>query len=142
MVNRGMPEQDMDQFITTVGSTFIWHELYAPQGQPAIDFYTECLDFGSEDMDMGEMGKYRMLTKNGRGIAGVMGTSEMPDMKDVPPHWAVYLSVDDVDARLEKCKAKGAEVVVPPFDVPTVGRMTLMKDPFGAHIWLYKPAPM
>lgn len=29
-----------------------------------------------------------------------------------------------------------------PMDIPSVGRMTLIHDPLGAHIWLYKPAEM
>ncbi|MEG0172581.1 MAG: VOC family protein, partial [Aeromonas sp.] len=33
-------------------------------------------------------------------------------------------------------------VVVPPMDIPTVGRMALIADPQGAHIWLFTSAPM
>ena len=117
----------------------MWHEVYVPDAQKAIDFYTKALDFGTQDFPMEGMGTYRMLTKNGQAVCGVMSTTEMPHMKGVPPHWAVYLGVDNVDAKLEKCKSLGAKVVVPPMDVPTVGRMTLIQDPQGAHVWLFQP---
>lgn len=129
----------MDQHALNEGRTFTWHEVYAPDAQKAIDFYTSALGFGTSSMDMGGGFTYHMLTMNGQGVAGVMGTNT-PEMKDVPPHWSVYIAVDDVDARLEKCKALGAKVVHGPMDVPTVGRMVLIQDPHGAHVWLFKSA--
>ena len=136
-----MATDTMDQHAINQGSTFVWHEVYAPDADKAIAFYKEALDFGVQDMPMGEMGTYRMLTKNGQGVAGVLSTTEM-NMEGVPPHWATYLAVDDVDARLAKCQELGATLVVPPMDIPPVGRMTLIADPQGAHIWLFKPNPM
>jgi predicted enzyme related to lactoylglutathione lyase len=123
-----------------VGSTFVWHEVYGPDADAIVDFYTKALDFGSESMDMGPMGSYKMLTRNGKAVCGVVDTANNPPMPDIPPHWATYLSVDDVDARLAKCVELGSTQVVPPMDVPTVGRMALIRDPFGAHIWLFKNA--
>ena len=121
------------------GSNFVWHELYVPNDKAAVEFYEKALNFGSTSMEMGEMGSYNMLTRNGVPICGVMNTSS-PQFEGVPPHWAVYLSVDDVDARLAKCEELGAKVMVPAMDVPTIGRMALIQDPFGAHIWLFKSA--
>ena len=129
----------MDQHALAEGSTFVWHELYVPNLDAALDFYTKALDFGSQEMDMGPAGTYKMLTRNGTAVCGMMSTNDLND-PNIPPHWATYLSVDDVDARLEKCTSMGATVVVPPMDVPTVGRMALIADPQGAHIWLYKAA--
>jgi predicted enzyme related to lactoylglutathione lyase len=138
-----MATETAEHHASLQGSTFVWHELYAADDQKAVDFYTQALDFGTQEMDMGPMGTYRMLTKNGQGVAGVMNTSKPPmDQMNIPPHWATYLAVDDVDARLAKCKELGATVVVEPMDIPGVGRMSLIQDPIGAHIWLFKPAPM
>jgi predicted enzyme related to lactoylglutathione lyase len=133
-----MSTETLDQHAINVGRTFCWHEVYAPDLEAAVDFYTKALDFGTQEMDMGPIGTYRMLTRNGQTVAGMLGTNS-PEMAHVPPHWAVYLAVDDVDARLAKCTELGATVVVPPMDIPTVGRMALIQDPQGAHIWLFKP---
>lgn len=131
----------MDQFLNLVGRTFVWHELYVPDVEKARDFYREALDMDSKAMDMGEMGSYTMLAREGNGVCGIVGTNN-PQMQGVPPHWAVYLSVDDVDARVAKSLELGATLVVPAMDIPTVGRMAQIADPQGAHIWLFKPAPM
>jgi hypothetical protein len=95
----------------------------------------------TEDYPMGEMGTYKMLKVNGVAVAGIMETS-LPELANVPPHWSVYLAVDNVDGRLEKCIQLGATLVHGPMDVPNVGRMVLISDPQGAHIWLYQPAEM
>jgi len=127
----------MEEMATNIGKTFVWHEVYGPNRDGIIEFYTKALDFGTEKMPMGEMGDYHMLTRNGKAVCGVFDTSSA-EMKDVPPHWATYLAVDDVDARLEKCTSMGAKLIVGPMEVPTVGRMALIQDPFGAHLWLFK----
>lgn len=128
----------MSEHATAVGKTFPWHELYSADAAASSAFYRDALGFHAESMDMGEMGNYPMLIANGMPVAGVMQTAGNPEMENVPPHWAVYLAVEDVDARLAKCTELGATVMVPPMDVPTVGRMALLQDPQGATFWIYK----
>jgi predicted enzyme related to lactoylglutathione lyase len=136
-----MADNTMDQHALNSGSTFVWHELYTANVKSSIDFYTNVLGFETQEMTMEGMGTYTMLTKNGHGVAGMMDIS-VPDMAQVPPHWAVYLAVDDVDARCAKAVEAGAKVLVPAMDVPTVGRMSLIQDPNGATLWLFKSVPM
>ncbi|HMS54558.1 MAG TPA: VOC family protein [Fimbriimonadaceae bacterium] len=128
----------MSDFATNVGNTFCWHELYCANAEEGVKFYTEAFGWGTESMDMGPMGTYPMLNANGMSVAGVFGTAAHADMADVPPHWAIYIAVDDVDAKLAHCQSLGAMLLVGPMDVPTVGRMALMKDPVGATFWLFK----
>lgn len=128
----------MSDFATNVGNTFCWHELYCANAEDGVNFYSQAFGWGQESMDMGEMGTYRMLTNNGMTVAGVFGTANVPDMADVPPHWSIYIAVDDVDAKVAQCQALGATLMVGPMDVPTVGRMALMKDPLGATFWVFK----
>ena len=131
----------MEQHAIAVGSTFVWHELYAAEAQPAIDFYSKTLGWETEGMDMGEMGTYTMFKVNGTNVGGIMPTAGNPDMANVPPHWSIYISVDDVDARVAKAVENGATVLVPAMDIPTVGRMCLIKDPVGATVWFFKGTP-
>jgi predicted enzyme related to lactoylglutathione lyase len=44
------------------------------------------------------------------------------------------VTVDDVDAVAAKVKAGGGNVLVPPTDVPQVGRFCVFADPQGAVI--------
>ena len=94
-------------------------------------------------MDMAAQGQpghtFHMLTKNGKPVAGIMST-DMAEMKAIPPRWSTFLGVDDVDARLKKCEDLGAKVIVPAMDLPEVGRMALIADNQGAQVWLFKPS--
>lgn len=129
----------MDQHSLAAGRAFPWHELYVADVNAAVDFYKAVFDMGVQEMEMGEMGSYKMLTIGGTPLAGIQSTN-VEGHGNVPPHWAVYMSVDDVDARIAKATSLGATLVVPAMDIPTVGRMALIADPQGAHIWLYKSA--
>lgn len=42
------------------------------------------------------------------------------------------MTVDDVDATVEKAQALGANVLMPPRDIPTVGRFAVIQDAQGA----------
>src|SRR5471030_1890055 len=112
-------EQSMaDKAAMAQGSTFVWHEITTSDVDKAIAFYTETLDFGTMDMPMGDMGNYRMLTRNGAPVCGVTHTQS-----GMPPHWATYIAVDDVDAKIAAVQAAGGKLHVPAMDVPTIGRM-------------------
>jgi predicted enzyme related to lactoylglutathione lyase len=52
----------------------------------------------------------------------------------MPALWGCYVTVDNVDQTLEKCLSLGGRVMVPPMDVPNVGRMAVIQDPQGAVI--------
>lgn len=132
-----MSEQH-DQHALAEGRAFPWHECNVPDVQKAIDFYTNALGMTAQSMSIGDMPEYHMLCVGGTPVCGVMSTSMMPP--GVPPHWATYLGVDDVDACIEKVKAHGGTVVVEAMDVPTVGRMALIADNQGAHLWLFRSA--
>src|SRR4051812_40126880 len=108
-----MSTETMNEMSLNVGRTFVWHECYVPDASKALDFYTKALGFTSKEMDMGPMGTYKMLERNGQAVCGVVST-DSAEMAGVPPHWATYLSVDDVDQSLATCQEHGAKIVVPP----------------------------
>ena len=55
-----------------------------------------------------------------------------PQMQGVPPHWMPYFAVDDTDAFVTKATSNGASTIVPPTDIPDVGRFAVIRDPQGA----------
>ncbi len=134
-----MDENMISEFQKKIGQTFLWHELNVPDAEKALEFYTTILGMTTVPMDMGEMGTYHLLQKDGISIAGIMSTAAMP--MEVAPQWAVYIAVEDVDAKVEEAVSKGASVKIPAMDVPGVGRMAWMADPQGASFWFFTPSP-
>ena len=57
----------------------------------------------------------------------------------IPPHWNLYVTVEDVDATVGKVAEAGGQVLAEPFDVFDAGRMAVIADPSGAVLCLWQP---
>ena len=117
-----------------------WHELSTSDTDAAKSFYSELFGWGWQEMDMGPNGTYHLIQQNGENHGGVMEMPEEPRKAGVPPHWMTYMQVDDVDASTAKAKTLGATIHVEPFDIPGVGRMSVIQDPQGAVFSIMTPA--
>lgn len=137
-----MADQDPNQYALAQGKTFSWHELYSADADKAKEFYTAVFGWETTSMASSMGGDYTMFVNHGVPVAGYMGTAGNDMLKDVPPHWSVYITVDNVDASVAKCTSLGATVMVPAMDIPNVGRICLLKDPQGAVFWVFQHAPM
>lgn len=67
------------------------------------------------------------------------GLQIAPEWGPVPPHWAVYICVENVDEACGRVQASGGSVMVPGTDIP-VGRFALVTDPQGARFYLFQMA--
>jgi predicted enzyme related to lactoylglutathione lyase len=110
---------------------FSWTELMTRDVAGAKKFYAEVLGWEMEDMPMGEGQPYVVLKAGGTGVGGMMSMPESVPSQ-VPPHWAAYVTVEDVDATAKKAEQAGATIIVPPTDIPNVGRFCTFQDPQGA----------
>jgi len=115
--------------------TFVWCELSTSDLASSKAFYTDV--FGWE---WGGADEYAEAQVGGRSIAAAMPRPEaMP--AEMPDHWLVYFATNDVDASTKKAQDLGASMVaVPPTDIPTQGRFSVVMDPEGAAFGLYKGA--
>ena len=109
-----------------------WSELITPDPAAAAAFYGSLFGWAVDSMPMGDMGTYRVLKVGDTGIGGIMAPP--PIAPAMPAMWGCYVTVANVDQTLEKCTALGGKVMVPPMDVPNVGRMAVIQDPQGAVI--------
>jgi uncharacterized protein len=116
---------------------FVWHDLMTTDTSAAIAFYTEIVGWKTEAW---ETGQYTMWTSSQGAVGGVNLLQEVAKKSGTPPHWMANVEVDDVDGAIEKVKRLGGEVRVPPSDIPKVGRFSVITDPQGASLSLFKPA--
>lgn len=112
---------------------FSWTELLTDDVAGARTFYGRLLGWKFEDMPMQD-GAYTVISVEGQKIGGIMRTPA--EAKGMPPTWGSYITVDDVDARAAEAKKLGGETLVPPTDIPGVGRFCVIRDPQGATISL------
>lgn len=117
----------------------IWMELMAKDTSQATDFYGRVLGVETGPMD-GPM-PYTLVKVGGNDVAGMMNISDMgPEAANVPPNWSIYFGTSDADETVETAKSLGATVIVPPSDIPNVGRFSVMQDPQGAVFSVFQPA--
>src|SRR5882672_2563499 len=117
--------------------SFCWIELATTDGPGAKKFYSELFGWTIHDSPVGPDMVYTMLRLDGKDVGALYQKGEM--MKDVPTHWASYISVTSADEIAAKAKALGATVMKEPFDVMDVGRMAVIIDPTGAAFCIWQP---
>jgi predicted enzyme related to lactoylglutathione lyase len=110
--------------------TMAWNELSTRDTKAAKDFYTDVFGWGATVDDEGDFAGYTQWQVDGRTVGGMMQTPDMVP-PEVPAHWLVYFTVDDTDATAAKAKELGAQVVVPPMDIPSLGRFATLLGPHG-----------
>jgi len=64
----------------------------------------------------------------------------LPQMGNIPPHWATYFTVDDADATAREATQLGATLCLPPQDIPGVGRFCGITSPQGVTFFAVKYA--
>ena len=112
--------------------TLTWNELNTRDLDASAAFYSAILPVTPHDMSEGDF-QYRTLQVDGRDIAGMWKISaDVP--AEMPPHWAVYFAVADVDATVARAGDLGATVVMPAKESP-YGRFVGLRDPQGASFY-------
>ena len=117
-----------------------WNELNTRDVKKARDFYKKTLGWSYDDMPMGDAGTYTIIKSGDKMIGGIM-EMKGPMFDGVPENWFTYFAVDDIDKMLKKVKDAGGAVLRDPWDVPTVGRIAIIKDANGAVQGWMTPAP-
>ena len=76
--------------------------------------------------------EYTLVKVGDTEVGGIMATP--PEAQGMPPMWGVYVTVDDVDATAKLVEELGGTILMPPMDIPNVGRFCVIQDPQGAVI--------
>lgn len=116
-----------------------WNENMTKSAAAATTFYSTVFNWTPQVNDMDGM-QYTMWNLDGKNVGGMMEMG--PEMGEVPPHWMMYFTVADCDASVAKAQELGATAVVPPQDIPGIGRFAMLRDPQGAHFSIIKLVPM
>jgi predicted enzyme related to lactoylglutathione lyase len=115
---------------------FCWTEIATTNLEACKTFYTEVFGWNFKQSDNAEtnMQYLEFGLGNGCGFGGMYElNAEMYGEGAIPPaHFMNYISVDDVDESASQAFEAGGKIVVPPMDIPQVGRFCVVEDPTGA----------
>ncbi len=118
----------------------VWFELTTTDPKGAEAFYASVADWVPRDSGMPGM-QYTMVGPADHAVGGVMALTDEMKAAGACPGWTGYVAVDDVDAATAATTRLGGHVIVPPQDIPGVGRFSIVSDPQGAMLSLFKGTP-
>jgi predicted enzyme related to lactoylglutathione lyase len=101
-------------------------------------FYDKVVGWTSEPFGNSPQPYMQFKRSGGAGVAGLM---ERPAGMNMPPFWSMYIGVPNLDEAVAKIKSLGGSDMSGAIDVPTVGRMQMLKDPQGAAFYIIQPEP-
>jgi predicted enzyme related to lactoylglutathione lyase len=117
---------------------FCWVELGTTDAAAAKAFYGGLFGWTAEDMPMPDGTAYTMLKLSGLEAGALYAMNEDMRKQNIPPHWMVYVNVENADETAAKATAAGAQITAGPFDVFDAGRMAVIRDPQGAMISIWQ----
>src|SRR6476646_5155513 len=120
---------------------FIWYELMTADPEGSKAFYDAVVGWNIGE-GVAEFNGYRMIGRSYGGMAGgVLPLTDEMQQHGAKPMWLGYIYTPDVDAAAQKIEQAGGKTLMPPFDIPTVGRIALVSDPQGAPFYVIRPLP-
>jgi len=114
-----------------------WFELHTKNVEKAEQFYRDVFGWSVKTSSDGGM-VYRELTPPGSNCPQGGMMELMPQQAGVPPHWLIYFPVEDCDRDVKRVTSLGGKTLMPPMDIPKVGRFAVVQDPAGAAFAIIK----
>jgi predicted enzyme related to lactoylglutathione lyase len=115
--------------------SFCWAELQTSDTKDASEFYSQLFGWNANANPIPGGGTYITFEKNGKGVAG---GSDQGLQEGIPPHWNLFVAVEDAEQAAKKAEAAGGTIFAPAFDVMEYGRMAVFADPTGAVISVWE----
>jgi predicted enzyme related to lactoylglutathione lyase len=117
-----------------MANPFVHVELATTDVSKAKSFYGALFDWKLQDTEMGPGITYTMIGTGGDHGGGIM--KQM--IPGAPSAWLAYVLVDDIAAATAKAKSLGAKVMRDVTEVPGTGWLSIIVDPTGACLGLWK----
>ncbi|MET7484176.1 VOC family protein [Streptomyces sp. NPDC005538] len=108
-----------------------WIDLGTPDMETATAFYTALFGWTVSQPDSNG---YRLCTLHGLLIAA-LGPAEDAGA----PYWTTNITVSDIQATATRFTNLGADIIVAPTQVGTLGHAAVTIDPVGAPLSLWQP---
>ncbi|BAJ27885.1 MULTISPECIES: VOC family protein [Kitasatospora] len=114
-----------------------WVELRSSDVPGSLRFYRGLFGWRTRESDVPGV-EYTVLRPAGgeEEFGGVAGVHPRVDVG-----WLVHFAVADALLATDEVRRLGGSVLVPPEPVPSVGRIAVLADPFGAQFALLEPEP-
>jgi predicted enzyme related to lactoylglutathione lyase len=112
-----------------------------PDAEGSKAFYDAVVGWNIGD-GVAEYNGYRMIgTPDGSFSGGILPLTDEMQQHGARPTWLGYIYVTDVDSKVASIEGARGKALMPPTDIPNVGRIAMVADPQGAPFYIMKPIP-
>jgi predicted enzyme related to lactoylglutathione lyase len=121
---------------------FFWYELMTPDQAASQTFYTQVVGWtaAAQSTD-GHGNAYVVVSAGARGIGGLFQLTDEMTAGGARPGWIGYIHVADVDGKVKGITEAGGKQLMPPTEIPGIGRFAMAADPGGAPFYVMTPKP-
>jgi len=109
-------------------------DLTVGDHEKVSEFYKEVVGWQKQGLSMGDYDDYVMKDQEGNFLAGVC--KQAGSNAYLPPHWLIYVKVDNLDASLANCARLGGHVIGAKRSMGEGKYYCLIQDPAGAYMML------
>lgn len=121
-----------------MANPFVHVELNSPDPEKAKAFYAKLFQWQMEDMPNPATPDHSYtVIKVGEGTGGGI----MKQLPHGPAGWIPYIEVDDLRVATAKAKSLGGKIMKDVSEVPEMGWFSIIQDPTGAVLGLWKSNP-
>lgn len=118
---------------------FVWYELMTRDAAAAAWFYADVVGWHVTGPAPDGSG-YREIAAGREPVGGMLELTDEMCEHGARPTWSGYVAVDDVDAALATIERLGGRTLMPPRDLPGVGRIAMPADPEGVTFYVIRTA--
>lgn len=122
---------------TPAVGTVNWMDLTVKDAVKVKDFYQDVAGWKSSGLDMGGYEDFVMTPAGGESPAGGICHARGNNAEQ-PGGWMIYITVDDLDRRLERVTALGGKLRSQVRSAGGMGRYCIIEDPSGATCALFE----
>jgi predicted enzyme related to lactoylglutathione lyase len=119
--------------------SFCWCELGTTDQEAAKKFYAEIFEWETHEIPIWPDSSYTILHIGAKDIGALYQLGEERLRKGIQPHWLSYIAVGSADNCARSITASGGRLMMYPFDVFDLGKMTVAQDPTGATFAIWQP---
>lgn len=118
--------------------TFSMVELATSDQDAAKKFYTQLFGWSISEHPIGPGALYTLFQVDKHDVASAYTLRAQDRDAGIPPHWDIYMTVENADETVARAKDLGAKIFAGPFDVMEYGRMAVIQDPTGAVFCIWQ----